>query len=224
MTLIQVPEAPDAAAEPRRRSLRALTMIIILGCFATLAATVYIGREPGMYYSRASVLFLAPISAHYPNRFISGGESLIATAGVVRDLVSTDSRNVAVVSDSVTLPSLGITHGYSVVLPNSGGQWATNFDKPQLDIQAVGTTAEEVTSTMNDLIARINSSLAALQDEAGTDAVDRITTRTDPPAIPLYYTQGSRVRAAAATLLLGVGATVVAATVLPSWLARLRRR
>lgn len=175
-----------------------------------------------MYYSKASVLFLAPISARYPNQFISGGESLIATAGVVRDLVTTGAQNVAVVSDGVTLPALGITHGFSVVLPNSGGQWATNFDKPQLDVQAVGSTPEEVLATMADVVARIEGALGTLQDEAGTVAVNRITTRTDPPDVPVFYVHGDRKRALAAAALMGSALTVFAAAVIRRRAAQVR--
>lgn len=206
-------EAP-APPKPRRTlSIPALLAVIIVGCIATLASVVYIAREPGLYYSRGSVIFQAPLSSQYPNRFISGSDSLTDTAGVVRDLVSKDAQNVAVVSDGVTLYSLDVKHGFSVVLPNSGGQWATNFDKPQLDVQVVGSTAEEVNQTMTIVVANINAALQALQDEAEAPQVDRITTRTDPPVFPVYFVQGSRTRAVGAAFGVGMGLTIAAAVI-----------
>jgi hypothetical protein len=113
-------------------------------------------------------------------------------------------------SEVVTLADEGVTHGSAVRLPNSGGQFANIYRTPALDVQAVGTTAAEVGNRMQQLTREISADLKMLQDEYRVPVIDRITVQITPAAIPVYYQKGSRLRAVAAVLLLGLSATALA--------------
>jgi hypothetical protein len=176
---------------------------------ATLVAGWAVTRVDGVYWSEVRVLFLAPRSAINPNALMTSSDSLISTAGVVGKMV--DPNVESVVSDSVTLTGEGTRRGFSVRLPNSGGQWATNFDQPALDVQAVGSTAVEVTSTMRSVLRWIRSALRDIQRHARVSRPNLISLGESPPTVPVYFQRGSRVRALAVTLLLGTGLTVVIA-------------
>lgn len=171
---------------------------------------MWAGRTHGVYFSRVNVVFLLPQSGSHPNVLQANNSGLITLAGAVGKTVSDPATSVQVVSDSVTLPGEGITHGYAVRLPNSGGQWAANFDQPVLDIQAVGTTIDEVSTTVNTVVARIRAELSSMQSAAHVNKFNLVTTRLSPPAPPLYLITGSKIRGLAITLLLGSGLTAAA--------------
>ncbi len=203
---------------PRRPPLLLRTGVIVLvgillsGCFG-----LYFARRPGVYWSQVQVLFVAPKSVANPNGLSVSSESLITTAGVVAKMVGSSPPGPSVVSDSVTLVGEGIRHGYGVRLPNSGGQFATNFDQAAIDVQAAGTSVAEVSTTLNSVLGKVNSSLDELQSQAGVAKVNLIRAQLSPPTPPIYYQTGSKTRAMAITLVIGGGFTAFVA-----WFVRRR--
>jgi hypothetical protein len=201
---------------------RAVLCLGIVGTLVTCAVGVNMAHTRGVFWSRVNVVFLLPRSTLNPNVLQASADSLITLAGAVGKMVSDPESSIKVVSDSVTLPGEGIKHGYTVRLPNSGGQWANNYTEPLLDVQAVGTTAAEVQSTMTSVVQSIDARLSEMQQAARVDEFNLVTTRLSPPTPPLYFVRGSRVRAVAATLLLGFGMTVATVVTLSRVLRRRR--
>jgi hypothetical protein len=195
---------------PNRLSRGFGRLVVVAGLILTIAAAGYLVRLPGTYWSEVNVVFLPPISEKNPNSLQTGSTSLITFAGVVAQEVGSSSP-ITTVSDSVSLVSIGVKHGYQVRLPNDGGQWANNFDKQLVDVQATGSTPQEVTSTMRMVLAKISTVLATMQSEAGVDKLDMIYTSQSPPSIPLYYQAGSHVKEVIAVSILGIGLTAAAA-------------
>ncbi len=191
-------------------------MVVLVGVLVSGSVGVYLSRRPGVYWSQVQVLFVAPKSAANPNGLSISSESLIDTAGMVAKIVGSSPRGPAVVSDTVTLVGEGVRHGYGVRLPNSGGQFATNFDQAALDVQAVGASPGEVSATLVSVIGRVVGTLSRLQAEAGVAKVNLIRSQLSPPVAPLYYQAGSKTRALAITMVIGGGIT--------AWLAWLVRR
>jgi hypothetical protein len=142
------------------------------------------------------------------------------TAGTVDQMI--DDRNGPVPADpTATLVGLGVRSGWSVTLPNRGGQYQNSFVDPYLDVQVVGPTRAQVHKTMARLINRIMAALTALQDAEHVAPADRITAKVLPePVPPVYFEHGSRIRAlgASAAILITVAALAAAA------LSRLARR
>jgi hypothetical protein len=204
----------DLLAALRRRWWAALAGVCLTGMLA-----VHVVHLGGVYHQEVNVVFVWPQGPRTSNAFLHGDQTLVSTAGLVGRIVAGDSPDAQVVSDTVTLVGEGIRHGYLVRLPNSGGQWALNFDRPVLDVQAAGSTPQEVQQTIKTVVARINHELDAIQTAARVPPGVRITTRMSPPSPILLYGKGSRMRALAVTLLLGTGLTVGVVAALDRWIA-----
>lgn len=170
----------------------------------------HVTRQPGVYYADVKVVFLVPSSAANPNPLLSGTGGLTGVAGVIGKMVDPGAPSARVVSPLVTLADQGIRKGYSVTLPNDGGQFALNFDQPLLDVQVVGPTPTYVATTMQTLVNRIAADLSSLQSAAQVEPVNRITLSASPSSTEIFYLTGSRVRALATTIGLGVALTVAA--------------
>jgi hypothetical protein len=174
-----------------------------VGLFATSLASVQAGKVDASYWARTQVRFMEPLTPDVPNGLESNTYSLIATAGVVQAKLA-QQRSTLIVSPETLLVDTGVRHGYSIILPNSGGQWTSYFASPWLDVQVVGSSPQEVTQRMQLLQRQIVAQLDSLQDEAGVSAPNRIRTQVNPPGPPQVFVEhGAQTRALAGTLLLG---------------------
>ena len=209
----------DIGAAVRRHWLLAVSGVLL-----SLAAAGLVAHQPGIYWSQANVQFLLPVTDGNPNSYQFSSNSLITLAGVVGKAVGGSGSGAAPTSDEVTLVGTGIRSGYSVRLPNSGGQWATNFDKAQLDVQAAGATPAEVTGTMERVISEIETELRTRQEEAGVRPSLMVTTTVSPPNIPIYQGRGSRIRAVGASLLIGLALTTITVVAVDRYPIRRARR
>lgn len=206
-------DRPVAPPDPPKRwaGLGVVAAIVLVGGLITATAGAYFVSRPGVYWSGVRVVFLPPLSTKNPNGFTAGSESLIVTAGIIGKQVGSSTTS-SPVSDAVTLVGEGIRHGYSVRLPNSGGQWATNFDQPALSVEAAGSSPAEVLSRLNGVLGAIHADLDARQTAAHVSKVNLITTAMSPTTPPMYYQRGSRARTALAVLVLGVSLTAATAS------------
>jgi hypothetical protein len=185
------------------------TVVALVGIVSTIGTAGYIAHRPGTYWSEVHVVFLAPLSQQNPNSLQAGSTSVVMFAGVVARVVGS-STPITTVSDSVSLVSTGVKHGYEVRLPNDGGQWANDFDQQLLDVQATGSTQQEVSNTMTTVLAKINATVTDLQTGVDVSKADLIYTSQSPPSIPLFYTKGNNVRIIASIGALGIAFTVAA--------------
>ncbi|MCD9196883.1 hypothetical protein [Aeromicrobium wangtongii] len=191
--------------------LRQRWYIVLAGLLLTGAVVVNVATVPAVYVTQADVLFLAPQSAQNPNPIKDSSESLIATTGLVARMVRNGKEEPATASSGVTLTGKGVRRGYSIRLPDSGGQWANNFDRPELDIQVVGPSKTWVRSTLDRQVLRINRALHDLQAADGAASQDFITTSLTPAVATVVRTEGQPKRAVAAVVALGTILTALAA-------------
>lgn len=197
-----------------------ISLVCLLGLVLTGVFTDRVAHKPGVYLAQVNVLILPPHSAAVPNSLLSEPRSLSSVAGTVARMVDPNAASAAVVSPTINLANEGIRHGQSVTLPNDGGQFVNKFDRPLLNVQAVGSSAAEVSRNAQHLVDGIRADLATLQETAGVAAADRIHASLNPSGIQVYYLTGSRVRALAATFALGCALTACAALVARRQLAR----
>lgn len=202
---------PPMTPAPRLGSLTRSLLFLASGLVVTGAAAGHVMQAPGVYSSQVDAVFLLPLSQENPNSLQFRSESLISFAGVIQRTVSATQSGIAPTSDAVTLVGQGVRHGYSVRLPNSGGQWASNFDRPLLDVQAAGSSPAEVRTTMRQVLQAIGTDLISRQRAAGVSAKHMVSMRESPDRIPMYYSRGSHLRAVAATLALGSTLSVIGA-------------
>lgn len=195
-------------------------VVAVMGLALTALIAWFAVNAPGVYEADAYVVMLPP-SNPSSNAFFTS-RSLVITAGVVSQAVPGDPDIPLPTAETVPLSSLGIKHGYSVQLPNSGTQWVYVFNRAELSVQVVGSSPDEVRSTLDRVVLKINKELAAIQSAQGTSSWEMIRTELSPHRPSISYSSGSRSRTGLVTLLLGVGLTVVAMKYSPRVQRRVR--
>jgi hypothetical protein len=182
--------------------------VLLLGVLLTAAAAASVSLLPGVYWARTQVLLLGPPSETRPNKLDSNSAGLIATAGLVERELNAGRQRIPATSIDVTLVDQGVYDGEQVRLPNNGGQWATNFDQPVLDIQASGPSSAIVQERIDKMVKQTDQILQRRQNEAGVGQANRITVALSPPVVETHYAQGDRQRAAFLTITLGLSLTL----------------
>jgi hypothetical protein len=199
-----------------------LALVWLLGSLAVVHA---VSDYPPVYWTRAEVRFLPPQTSKNLNTLEFTTASVIATAGLVARSVTSASQSPATAT-TVLLHDRGVREGTSVVQPNSGGQWAANFEDPILDVQAVGATPEEADRLREDRVMAINAELDQLQADVAPKY--RITTKTTPADPMVAARQGSPQRAvlvlAAVLGALGLWVLTMVDRAVASWRHRRRRQ
>ena len=156
------------------------------------------------------------------NTLYQTSDSVIATAGLLVSEFNATHDSPRLSSDDVTIVGAGITDGVLVRLPNAGGQWATNFNEPRIDVQVSGL--EEVRSRTKQVVAQLVGLLASRQaaaQVASAELINAIPTPATPVVVPAH---GSRSREYAGIGLLGVGLTFGTTLFVDQFLLRRRRR
>ncbi|MFJ3403635.1 hypothetical protein [Promicromonospora sp. NPDC090134] len=195
--------------------------VLLAGAVATLGLVYTTTLDDGVYWSRTQVVFLAPASKAYPNALRTTSEDLIITAGVVAKAVAGPDKVTKYASPDATLVGEGTRDGWSIRLPDTGGQWAPNFAEQVLYVEVVAATAEEVEARQDEIVAQIADELDRLQRDAGVVPVNAITVTVAPESLVVHQVGGSTVRAAGMAGLLGASATFALIAVLET---RARRR
>ncbi|MDR6636657.1 hypothetical protein [Paenarthrobacter nitroguajacolicus] len=180
--------------------------VILLG----LAGLGAIRAQEPVYWAQTEVSFVAPNSD--PAYWIPGGDNavLVPFAALVERRVNADSDSVDLVLARGTLYGAGVKQGYSVTLPNAGGQWAKSFTRPVLLVQVVDSSAENVNRVLSAVIDRINAACGALQKEMHVDSrlIFTVSTPSSPEIIFGGGTQVDRLKGAAIWLTLFAGAAL----------------
>ncbi|MFJ4265386.1 hypothetical protein ACIPY1_02395 [Paenarthrobacter nicotinovorans] len=192
--------------------------VIFLG-FVGLGA---IRAQEPVYWAQTEVSFVAPNSD--PAYWIPGGDNavLVPFAALVERRVNAGSDSVDLVLARGTLYGAGVKQGYSVTLPNAGGQWAKSFTRPVLLVQVVDTSAENVNRVLTTVIERIKGACNTLQEEEHVDSrlIFTVSTPSSPEIIFGGGTQVDRIKGAAIWLTLFAGAALAATYVVDRRLTR----
>lgn len=197
--------------------------IVLVGAMLTAGSGYAAATAPGVYFSRAELVFLAPSSTAYPNALRTQSEDVIITAGLVAKRVTGPQHVIKFASPDVTLVGLGVREGWSLRQPDIGGQWATNFATQRLFLDVVGPSEQAVRQQQRALIHEIGHELDAMQREWGVDPVNDITMIAAPESAVIHQVDGDRVRALTMTALIGGGVTI-GAVVFRERLARRGRK
>jgi hypothetical protein len=182
-------------------------IVAVIGVVATAGLVYQTARAPGVYFGSADVVLVLPPSPRTPNALGLSPVSLIATAGVLQREVSGGPDAAHVVSGEVTIVDEGEMNGVSVTLPNSGGQWANNFERASLHVQAADRDQAVALDRLRSTVAAIQSTLAAREDAANVLPERRIRTEISPTQLSVALLSGERKRAMAASAALGLGIT-----------------
>ena len=178
------------------------------GLLCTFLAIGYFGVAPGVYSTQVDVVFLPPSEGVRGNPLEGRSDSLIYFAAIVEREVN-DGANLTRPSASATLYGSGIRSGYLVSLPNTGGQWRTNFGRPVLSVEVVDLDEANVTKVLNEQLAKVNDTVRRIQDEQGVAPENRIQTGLAPSVPVVTYVGGSRMRAALGITAIGIALSVL---------------
>jgi hypothetical protein len=211
------------AVEDLRGVVRRRWLVVLVGLILTAVLGLLTLRMPGVYWASTKVLFLVPASEQQPNQLAPDNSSAIAFAGVIETEINGGVPFRRATSPDVTLVDEGIFDGWSVLMPDTGGQWAHNFAESSLIVQASGPSAEVVQNRMNDLIGQITALVRTYEDTAHVSADDRVDLTMAPTSVRVQYSNGSRSHALAVIILLGFVVSLVA-SVLADRIAVMRRR
>lgn len=195
--------------------------VVAVGIVVTIAALMAVRAEPGVYFTRTEIVLLAPTSAANPNALRTQTDDVIVTAGLVARTLSGPRQITKFASPDVTLIGMGVQDGWMIRLPDTGGQWATNFATQRLILDIVGPTRDAVTTRQDELTAEVTETLNALQRGRGVDPINDITAIVAPETTIVYHVGGSRPRALVMTVVLGAAATIAAVLL---WDRAARRR
>lgn len=182
--------------------------IVLVGAVCTAGCGLLAISGQGVYFTRTSIAFHAPSSDLNPNSFRTQSEDVIDTAGLIAKRVGGAGRVTKFSSTDVTLVGLGVRDGWSLRLPDTGGQWATNFATQSLILDVVGPSPEIVQTRQDDIILQVQTQLDQMQKDAGVRPVNYITATPAPASTVIYYVNGSRSRALAITAVLGIALTI----------------
>jgi hypothetical protein len=192
-----------------RRRWYAAAAVLIIGVL-TLGAVRSL--DP-VYWTKAEVSFVA--AEGQPWYFIQNADvgSLVEFAALVQRRVSSSPELTDLVVSPGTLYGAGVKHGYSVTLPNRGGQWARSFSRPVLEVQVVGSSAEMVNQQLGVVIEQIKSATVSLQQQAGLSdgLIYTVTTPASPEIVFGGGTASNRFKGAFTWLCLAGGLAVLSA-------------
>lgn len=196
------------------RSVVRYWALVIVCAVCTAAIGWAATHQDPVYSSRSELVFLAPTSARYPNALRTQSVDLILTAGAVAKRVSGPAKVTKFTSPETTLVGIGVRDGWSLRLPDTGGQWATNFTTQVLILEVVGPTEAAVRDRQSKVTADVEATLFQLQRDFGVAPINDITILASPGSAVIYRTGGSRPRVLAMTALLGAGSTLALVVVL----------
>lgn len=198
------------------RSLSRWWLAVLLGMVATAVAGLFVIREPGVYFTRTQVVFLAP-ATWYRNVLAATPESVVVTASVVAKRVV--GPDIAIKYGSLDATIIGTTpkrEGVWIRAEDQGGQWAPDFDKPIIVVDIVAPSVERVRELQHEAIQSIQYELDRIQRELQPSGRDLITMEVAPSTTGISNVRGNRVRALGMTGLLGALMTLAIVAVLES--------
>jgi Glycosyltransferase like family len=194
---------------------------VLLGATVTLAVLWPVTHRAGVYWTQLSVHLFPPTEENFPNKLENPQYSLAALAGVLVTELNGRERPLMMASDLTTLYGEGQTRGVSVRLPNRGNQWRPMYPTATIDVQVVDSNPEAVAREAQRITADLDELLATRQESLGVVPTMRVSMIALPADASVYYIPpGSRMRAAAATAVIGMIMTGVAVY----WLERFSTR
>ncbi len=194
--------------------------VVVIGLLCTVCAMgAVVGRE-GVYATQVDVILLAPIEPNRQNVFVGSLDSLINFTAIIERELNPGPRKPRLTSPTATLYGRGVRDGYSIEMPNTGGQWTNNFSRPVLNVQVVGPSEAEVRATLDSVIVTIDDTITARERAAGADPSRWVSVELAPTSPAIGYVPGEGKRAALAFGALGSAGTLLAAVQIDRWRSR----
>lgn len=191
--------------------------VTLAGAALTLGALYGVSGQPPVYWTQFNILLVGPTGQARSSVLDHPLYGLQGLAGVLATELNEGHPPLLTGDVDATMVGTGDRDGIQVRVPNLGTQWRPVFPANYLDVQVAGSTPDEVASAVDRASREVADLLDARQDDAGVPGALRaraVPSSADPPVLPV---QGSRSRAAAATLAAGGALTLVVLYWLERW-------
>ena len=206
------------------RSAKRRWYVLLLGFLLTTVWVLAVGNMAGVYQSRTRIVLTLPPSLQESQNGIKIAPTsgrLIPFASVIVSKIDGGHSLRQSTSPDVTLVDEGIYDGWSIHVPDYGGQWASNINEPALILQATAPTAEAAEVRMRWLIDQVDHQVSDLQ--ANVASPSRISYVASPTAVVVEYLRGRLTIARLVAAALGLFLSLVAPSVVDRLLTRYRR-
>ncbi len=139
-------------------------------------------------------------------------------AALVQRLYQDQHRQTEVLPVRAPLYGTGIRDIEAVYLPNSGGQWQTNFNKSQITVEIVKSTPEAAQQRATEISHEITALAQEPQQATGIWQSSQITTERVAQSIPVGYIDVNTKYALAVLAFLALGTAFAGAMSLNKFL------
>lgn len=196
-----------------------LLAFMVMGVALTLPLT----QTTPLYWTQTDVLFVSPGNSLVDSVDETITPDLVVFAGALSRRINDGRPTSRLASASAPIYGAGLREGYSVEVPNVGGQWENSFTRPVVSVQVVGSSPDEVQHVLTTVIGTIETASADLQDQFGVTAANRINAQPVTPDANIAYvgrTRSGGMRGVAALAVVIVAGSVALTVEVDRRLAR----
>lgn len=187
------------------------------------AATIAMGVR-GVYYAKFDVGFEAPPAATKNNALRTEASTIVNFAAIVQRMYEGSHPNPVVIPTTAPLYGTGMRDATAVYLPNSGGQWQSNFNKPSIAVEIVRTSPEAVEEAAGTVSRELQGLAAIPQDALGIWDSAQISTVQRPDLVDVTYVGVRTKYALVGIATLGFGLAFASAIYLDRAVQAVKRR
>lgn len=220
MSHVLLSSIPPTIGSAVRRRWYVLVAVLLM--FVPLA--VHAESVRGVYWAKFDVVFLLPPGASNNNALRNGASNIVFYAALIERQFSATHDLVPVKTNGAPLYGTGIRSGTAVYLPDAGGQWQSNFNRPSITVEVVGESEAEATTLAESAAAEIRAMALKPQADLGVDERAYITTTTNPELPTMAYVDVRNQRAVVGIALLALGLGLALAVQVDKAAALLARR
>jgi hypothetical protein len=201
-----------------------VAVLLIAGVGASGLAAFQVGSASGAYVGKVEVAVHPPPTPTIANPLTTPSANAVRFAGLIAEAATNGEEVPRVTAQDITLADQGMRHATLISLVNLGGQWANDFSRPFIRIEAVDTTPGAVRDRLQEGLSRVVRAMDHLQRGAQV-RLDQRATAEAVPAVPQVWYEGThRRRAMLVTFLLGLVITLQTCRVVARALTRRDQR
>jgi hypothetical protein len=196
--------------------------LLLLGAVLTVGGTYVATHRAGVYWAGYSVVVLAPTQKYYDNSLVNAPYEMPEIAGVFVRQYNGAHPGLRTVTSDTRLYGEGERSAVKVRMVNDGSQWKPLYPVPVIDVQVVDPSSQVVAARSAETLDQLQHLVQEYQDQAGVKPSARITALPSADG-GITYHDGSAMRAAGASGVLGVSLTLLSIWWVDALLARRRR-
>ncbi len=183
--------------------------VAVLVVLLALPIAQVIRQAPSTYWTQQDLVFLPPSSAVGGNSLRTDARDLIPFAALVKETYTGIHGPSTIEPVSAPIYGTGVHSGELVRVPNAGGQWQTYQREATITVEVLGSSAQEVSSTMEQTMTELTALAQEPQQQMNVKRSAHIITDVYPEEVVPVQIQS---RAKWALLLLGFLTIMAAAT------------